>query len=128
MLIHSKIERRPAAFLLTANGLCLLSPCPQACSRLVPTEFLVNVDNPDEGQIWADLSYSTEGLVVPVMSYNVHELRAYNRLASLARGRILVLLQVRARHLPYSRLCRSYTPSAHWAAYRYPFLRMTPAL
>lgn len=31
---------------------------------------------------------------MPVLSNNVHEIRAYNRLASLARGKILIMLQV----------------------------------
>ncbi|EFJ40820.1 hypothetical protein VOLCADRAFT_107960 [Volvox carteri f. nagariensis] len=64
-----------------------------ACNQLVPSQFLINVDSPQEGQRWADLSWSTNGFVVPVMSYNVHELRGYNRLASVARGKYLVLLQ-----------------------------------
>ncbi|PNH10342.1 hypothetical protein TSOC_002927 [Tetrabaena socialis] len=59
----------------------------------LPTELLVNVDSPDEGQAWADLSWSTEGLIVPVFSNNVHELRAYNRMAGLSRGRVLIILQ-----------------------------------
>jgi hypothetical protein len=32
--------------------------------------------------------------VIPVLSHDVHEIRAYNRLARLARGEVLVLLQV----------------------------------
>ena len=35
------------------------------------------------------------GRVVPVFSGNVHEVRAYNRAAGLARGRLMVFLQVR---------------------------------
>lgn len=31
-------------------------------------------------------------MVVPVFSWNIHEIRAYNRMASLARGKYLVLL------------------------------------
>ncbi|GLC37752.1 hypothetical protein PLESTB_001473200 [Pleodorina starrii] len=65
----------------------------QTCNQLVPSEFLINVDSPQEGQRWADLSWSTNGFVVPVMSYNLHELRGYNRLAGMARGKYLVLLQ-----------------------------------
>ncbi|KAG2499050.1 hypothetical protein HYH03_003235 [Edaphochlamys debaryana] len=65
----------------------------QICQALVPSEFLVNVDSPGEGELWANLSYATQGFVVPVFSYNVHELRAYNRLAGMARGRYLLFLQ-----------------------------------
>lgn len=36
------------------------------------------------------------GLVVPVFSNNVHEIRAYNRGARLARGKFVIFLQVRA--------------------------------
>eukprot|EP00195_Chlamydomonas_chlamydogama_P003492 CAMPEP_0202918748 /NCGR_PEP_ID=MMETSP1392-20130828/74185_1 /ASSEMBLY_ACC=CAM_ASM_000868 /TAXON_ID=225041 /ORGANISM="Chlamydomonas chlamydogama, Strain SAG 11-48b" /LENGTH=459 /DNA_ID=CAMNT_0049611895 /DNA_START=143 /DNA_END=1519 /DNA_ORIENTATION=- len=56
-------------------------------------ELLVNVDNPQEHKEWADLSYSTNGSVVPVFSANVHEARAYNRLVRLARAPVVVLLQ-----------------------------------
>ncbi|GIL93289.1 hypothetical protein Vretifemale_20704, partial [Volvox reticuliferus] len=65
----------------------------QACNNLIPSEFLINVDSPQEGQQWADLSWSTNGFVIPVMSFNVHELRGYNRLAGVARGKYMVLLQ-----------------------------------
>ncbi|GFR43729.1 hypothetical protein Agub_g4840, partial [Astrephomene gubernaculifera] len=65
----------------------------QVCNQLIPSEFLVNVDSPQEGQRWADLSWSTSGFVVPVMSFNLHELRGYNRLAGMARGKYMVLLQ-----------------------------------
>lgn len=47
-----------------------------------------------EGQRWADLSWSTHGLIIPVMSHNVHELRGYNRLAGMARGKYMILVQV----------------------------------
>lgn len=66
-----------------------------------------------EGQIWADLSWSTRGFVVPVMSYNVHELRGYNRLAGMARGKYMVLIQVgdlpncQRRLLTRTATCRS---------------------
>ena len=33
--------------------------------------------------------------VVPVLSANLHEARGYNRLAALARGEVLVFMQVR---------------------------------
>ncbi|KXZ52872.1 hypothetical protein GPECTOR_8g253 [Gonium pectorale] len=78
--------KRPRVVSLFVNML-------QVCNKLVQSEFLVNVDSPQEGQAWADLSWNTSGFVVPVMSYNVHELRGYNRLAGMARGKILVFLQ-----------------------------------
>ncbi|GAX76660.1 hypothetical protein CEUSTIGMA_g4106.t1 [Chlamydomonas eustigma] len=59
----------------------------------VAAELVVNVDNVEESQQWAELSYSTNGFVVPVLSNNVHEARAYNRIAGLARGQLLILLQ-----------------------------------
>ncbi len=39
---------------------------------------------------WA--SYNTSGLVVPVFSNNIHEVRSYNRLARIARGDVLILV------------------------------------
>ena len=45
----------------------------------------------------ADLAHNTSGFVIPVFSANVHEIRAYNRLASLAKGRVVVVLQVGLR-------------------------------
>jgi len=65
----------------------------QKCSEAVPSELLVNVDNPAESQEWAELAHSTKGFVVPVFSDNIHEIRGYNRLAALARGKYLVILQ-----------------------------------
>ncbi|GAX77943.1 hypothetical protein CEUSTIGMA_g5385.t1 [Chlamydomonas eustigma] len=59
----------------------------------IPVELLVNVDNPSEAQEWSALVKETGGFVVPVFSNNVHEARAYNRLASMGRGRIMVTLQ-----------------------------------
>lgn len=34
------------------------------------------------------------GFVVPVLSNNIHEARAFNRMASIARGRVLIIIQV----------------------------------
>ncbi len=48
---------------------------------------------PPRAAKWAELAYNTSGMVVPVVSNNVHEIRAYNRLAAAARGSILVVLQ-----------------------------------
>ena len=58
----------------------------------IPLELLVNVDNPQDVELWVQASYNTSGLVVPVFSYNVHEVRSYNRLAHMARGDILILV------------------------------------
>ncbi len=63
----------------------------------MPSELLVNVDHPETAPIWIDLAYNTSGWVVPVFSNNVHEIRAYNRLGHMARGQVLVILQVGAR-------------------------------
>ena len=52
----------------------------------------MNVDNPQDVELWVQASYNTSGLVVPVFSYNVHEVRSYNRLAHMARGDILILV------------------------------------
>ncbi|GLC55625.1 hypothetical protein PLESTB_001008200 [Pleodorina starrii] len=65
----------------------------ERCSQQMPVELLVNVDSPEEGATWAELAWSTRGRLVPVFSANVHEIRAYNRMAALARGRVLVVLQ-----------------------------------
>jgi hypothetical protein len=63
----------------------------------VPSELLVNVGHPATASIWVDLAYNTSGWVVPVFSSNVHEIRAYNRLGHMARGQVLVILQVGGR-------------------------------
>ncbi|GIL60741.1 hypothetical protein Vafri_15268 [Volvox africanus] len=78
--------RRPAAILHMVQML-------EKCNRQMPVEIIVNVDSPEEGQAWADLSWSTRGRMVPVFSANIHEIRAYNRMAALARGKVLVVLQ-----------------------------------
>ncbi len=39
-------------------------------------EVVVNVDHPQDADAWLDWAYNkTQGLVVPVFSHNVHELR-----------------------------------------------------
>lgn len=64
---------------------------------------------PQEGRLWANVSAATGGAVVPVLSYNVHELRSYNRMTGMARGKYIVLLQdddklmVRTELVPRSR-------------------------
>ncbi len=46
----------------------------------VPLEVVVNVDHPQDAEVWLDWAYNkTQGLVVPVFSYNVHELRCVQR-------------------------------------------------
>ncbi|KAG2453622.1 hypothetical protein HYH02_001837 [Chlamydomonas schloesseri] len=64
-----------------------------ACQRHLPIELVVNVDSPHEARLWANVSAATGGAVVPVLSYNVHELRSYNRMTGMARGKYVVLLQ-----------------------------------
>jgi len=68
----------------------------RSCSE-VTTQLLVNVDDTQEGEegasLWLSAASSTGGWVLPVLSSNLHEVRAYNRLAHLASGRLLVLLQ-----------------------------------
>ncbi len=42
----------------------------------VPFEVIVNIDHPRDADIWLDWAYNkTQGVVVPVFSYNVHEIR-----------------------------------------------------
>ncbi|KAG1674950.1 hypothetical protein FOA52_014744 [Chlamydomonas sp. UWO 241] len=60
----------------------------------VATELVVNVDSDDpQSRVWAELASNTSGWVVPIFSANVHEIRAYNRMAGVARGTIVVALQ-----------------------------------
>ena len=48
-----------------------MAPGPQ-----VPFEVIVNVDHPRDADVWLDWAYNkTQGLVVPVFSYNGHESR-----------------------------------------------------
>lgn len=56
-------------------------------------ELLVNVDNPDEHAKWVNLTEHSKGFIVPVFSDNIHEIRGYNRLAGMARGEVIVLVQ-----------------------------------
>ncbi|KAG1661003.1 hypothetical protein FOA52_007168 [Chlamydomonas sp. UWO 241] len=61
----------------------------------IQAELVANVDSsaPGEPAAWANLSYASNGFVVPVFSANVHEIRAYNRAAGIARGEFIVMLQ-----------------------------------
>ena len=65
------------------------------CREVVPSELVVNVDNPEEAAEWVKHVYSSEGFVVPVFSYNLHEARGYNRAARTAKGDIIIIMQVR---------------------------------
>ncbi|KAG2431528.1 hypothetical protein HXX76_009542 [Chlamydomonas incerta] len=59
-------------------------------------EMLINVDSRTDAAAVAEFAagpLGAGGFVVPVYSNNVHEIRSYNRLARLARGKILVMLQ-----------------------------------
>lgn len=71
------------------------------CNDLIPSELLINVDNDDEAQEWVKYVYPTRGFVVPVFSFNFHEARGYNRLAGLARGDVVVILQVKKACLSF---------------------------
>ncbi|KAG2489110.1 hypothetical protein HYH03_012336 [Edaphochlamys debaryana] len=58
-------------------------------------EMLLNVDSRSDAAEVAAFAASPAGagFVVPVFSNNVHEIRSYNRLAQLARGKILIMMQ-----------------------------------
>ncbi|KAG2489688.1 hypothetical protein HYH03_011797 [Edaphochlamys debaryana] len=88
-----------------------------SCQRAgMACELTVNVDNPDEAAAWvrelvpaggpaaesggASAGNDTNGtaagaggFLVPVFSWNVHEVRGYNRASRLARGRYMVVWQ-----------------------------------
>ena len=65
------------------------------CRKEVPSELLVSIDSSSTGhREWAELVKNTSGYVVPVFSSNTQETGSYNRLASMARGKILVIIQV----------------------------------
>jgi hypothetical protein len=65
-----------------------------AAAANLSSELLVNVDSRDyaggDVRAWLDVLGPEDTIV---LSANVHELRAYNRLAALARGRQLLLVQ-----------------------------------
>ena len=65
-----------------------------ACRDVLPSELLINVDSPDKAAEWVKHVYPSEGFVVPVFSFNLHETRGYNRLAGIARGEVIIILQV----------------------------------
>lgn len=57
------------------------------------SELIVNVDSPRDAATWTAAANRTGNFVRVLISHNVSELRAYNALAGVARGEILVLLQ-----------------------------------
>eukprot|EP00271_Cylindrocystis_brebissonii_P008647 TRINITY_DN2311_c0_g1_i1.p1 TRINITY_DN2311_c0_g1~~TRINITY_DN2311_c0_g1_i1.p1 ORF type:complete len:390 (-),score=1.11 TRINITY_DN2311_c0_g1_i1:146-1315(-) len=61
----------------------------------VTVELVVHVDEPSNVSMWHDLTQQTRNgrFVVPVFSHNLGEVRGYNRVAHVARGQILFLLQ-----------------------------------
>lgn len=64
----------------------------------LPVELLVNVDSPEDASVWVALANNSTTLdggmeILPLISSNIHEIRAYNRLASLARGKVIITLQ-----------------------------------
>lgn len=87
----------PLDYPLTPSPSHPLTPSPptsphQQCASVAPIELVVNVDSPGEHARWAALAMNTtlpslNLTVVPVFSPNLHEARAYNRAAMLARGR-----------------------------------------
>lgn len=82
----------------------------------MPCELVVNVDNPHEAGAWAAEAGALgakAGFVVPVFSANLHEARGYNRIARLARGKYLVVWQVRT-------LDEREPSSRHWCKYGRP--------
>lgn len=72
----------------------------------VDLELLVMVDSDGsdgnakeeekEAELWAQAAAGSGGRVVPVFGHQQGDVRAYNRLAGLARGEVLVLLHVSA--------------------------------
>ena len=75
-----------------------LSSLPRSCPSAPPPNTVPPSLPPPAhtttAKVWSELAHNTSGWVVPVMSANLHEIRAYNRLAALARGRVMVILQV----------------------------------
>lgn len=88
MNLHFWSLRRGAAARLTVlmrrtrEPTNLLEKPPRPCLR------------PDAEEVARLAARYPPGFVVPVFSDDVHEIRAYNRLAALARGSVLVMLQV----------------------------------
>ena len=64
----------------------------EPCREEIPLELLANVDSQEESDMEAWERVASDW-VIPVVSDNIHEIRAYNRLGSMARGNIVVFLQ-----------------------------------
>lgn len=65
-----------ALYLITHTTADLFFPV-QACNQSdLQVELVVNVDSPVDAAAWAAESNATGGLVVPVLSANVHEVWA----------------------------------------------------
>lgn len=79
--------KRPKSIENLVNGYMRCNMAPHTI------ELLVNVDNAEEHTDWVNRTYASQGFVVPVFSNNLHEIRGYNRLAGMARGEILLLVQ-----------------------------------
>ncbi|KAG2440109.1 hypothetical protein HXX76_004223 [Chlamydomonas incerta] len=68
----------------------------QACSKVAATELLVMLSGPGpmlQASTWAWQSWQTEGFVVPLLDTLDREAAGLNRLASVARGQLLVALR-----------------------------------
>ena len=59
------------------------------------SELLVNVDSRGDAAAWDEevTRYANGSFVTAVLSNNLHEVHGYNRLAAMARGTVLVVLQ-----------------------------------
>eukprot|EP00271_Cylindrocystis_brebissonii_P014614 TRINITY_DN36022_c0_g1_i1.p1 TRINITY_DN36022_c0_g1~~TRINITY_DN36022_c0_g1_i1.p1 ORF type:complete len:611 (-),score=31.45 TRINITY_DN36022_c0_g1_i1:162-1994(-) len=86
----------------------------------VSTELVVNVDEPSGHAMWLAMMKETtlSRFVTPVFSHNIHETRGYNRIANVAQGRVLVLLQ--DDELP--------PPTCRWLGNVLSILRVWPAM
>lgn len=64
----------------------------------VTSELLVNVDSRGDGGAWDAVAaeLAAGNFVTAVLSNNLHEVHGYNRLARMARGEVLIILQARS--------------------------------
>uniref|UniRef100_A0A7R9V636 Glycosyltransferase 2-like domain-containing protein n=1 Tax=Chlamydomonas euryale TaxID=1486919 RepID=A0A7R9V636_9CHLO len=58
----------------------------------IAAELLVTVINVDEADVWAQAAHRTDGFVIPVLSHDIPEAMAYNRLAKMARGHVIMII------------------------------------
>lgn len=95
----SRVKTAPviAAFTLLVNAQTQL-PAKSLGDQGLLLGALIDHPTPFVLPCRAELAHNTSGWVVPVFSANVHEIRAYNRLAALARGKVVVVLQVCGFH------------------------------